>query len=209
MITTNAGLSLGQTYYGETATVPTTYNGETIRHEGKVVYVSDKSVAANGSASSPLSGQMVKARVVRNVSGITLEARRACVWAANYRLRRVDGYTSVTGQEIAGFVDPHLAGNSNGGVRNHDLFLLIDPEGPVEGLTDLAGGANNSFAEGARLGALTAASSQATTAGRVRPVSGTLPTDATGQDVAHNSRAKAHTARTTAETNAAVRLSIV
>jgi hypothetical protein len=214
MISDNAGIPQGATYYGDTATVPTTYDGVTTKLEGKVVYLPDRTVTEGGVASAPRSAKLVKATIVRNDGTFTMKARRAVSWKATYRGKRVDGYTCTTNQEIAGIVDPHLVNNANAGVRQGDLFLLYDISGPVEGLTDLAGAGNNVITEGSFMGALTAATSQATTAGRLYAQATTNAgiaalTDGTEYTRMRFARAQAMTAKTTANTNAAVLVGIV
>lgn len=214
MITDNAGIPQGATYYGDSATVPTTYDGVTTKLEGKVVYVPDRTVTEGGVASTQRSAKLCKATVVRNDGTFTMKARRAVSWKAAYRGKRVDGYTCTTNQEIAGIVDPHLVGNANGGVRQGDLFLLYDISGPVEAMVDLAAGANNVISEGSFVGALTAATSQATTAGRVFAQATTNAgiaalTDGTEYTRMRNARAQAMTARTTANTTLPVLIGIV
>jgi hypothetical protein len=214
MNTDNAGIPQGATYYGETATVPTTYDGVTTKLEGKVVYVPDRTVTESGVAATQRSAHMVKATIVRNDGTFTMKGRRAVSWKSTYRGKRVDGYTCTTNQEIAGIVDPHLVANANGGVRQGDLFLLYDISGPVECMVDLAAGANNVISEGSFVGALTAATSQATTAGRVYAQATTNAgiaalTDGTEYLRQRFVRAQAMTARTTANTTVPVLVGIV
>ena len=128
---------------------------------------------------------------MRNEAGITLEPKRAVKWQAGYRGTRVDGYCSSTAEECAGVVDDQL---SSSGVAANDLFYIVR-NGPCFVKTDLAGGAANVIAEGDLLVALTAASSQATTAGRIASGS--------SANAAHvlNRLGKAMAAATTAQTN--------
>ncbi|SFH96981.1 hypothetical protein [Planctomicrobium piriforme] len=148
------------------------------------------------------SNRRVTCILVRNVSGIALLPKRTVKWAAGYRGKRVDGYCSVTAEECAGVVDEHLPA---AGVPNNDLFWIA-VKGPSLTKTDLAGGANNSIAEGDVLAALTAATSQATTSGRVAPWTGLTSaaagtTDGTQAKYLLNYLGRAMSAKTTAQTN--------
>jgi hypothetical protein len=111
----------------------------------------------------------------------------------------VDGYTTLDWVRGDGVVDDHLP---SAGVPNGDLFWLI-VEGPALMRTDLAGGALNVISDGDRLAALTAATSQATTAGRVQSfVATTNVTNAISGVL--NVCAIAMSAMTTGQTNSAV-----
>lgn len=107
--------------------------------------------------------------IVRNVSGIALLPKRLVSLQkggtdGRYLIGRVDGYTTTDGQE--GFpVDEYLPA---AGVPNGDLFYVV-VAGPATVTTDLAGAGNDVINVGDIVTALTAVTSQATTAGRVKP----------------------------------------
>ena len=160
----------------------TFYNGGTIdsnnlggaQFEGKIWEFEDidYSLGKTGSKVSR-SNRVVKCMCVRNVSGISLLPKRLAGLQTGgtdgrYALGRTDGYTAATGQR--GYpIDEFLPST---GVPNNDLFWLV-VDGPSKVLTDLAGGANNLISVGSFVDALTAATSQATTAGRVEPIAAT------------------------------------
>lgn len=125
------------------------------------VFIDDVVVA--GGPNSKRSGREVRCRLVRNSSGITLEPKRTVRWESGYRGRRVDGYCVATAAECAGVVDDHL---SAAGVADDDLFWVVRG-GPCLIKTDIASGATNVIADTDIIVALTAVTSQATTAGRV------------------------------------------
>ena len=136
--------------------------------------------------------------LVRNNAGIALEPKRLVVWET--RFKSVDGYSSTTAVEVAGVVDPFLPST---GVPNGDIFhLLVD--GPVLIKSQLSTlGANVSA--GDLLYAITAATSQATTAGRFTAWGGTFSltqtTDGTEANVIRNAIGRAMSALTTGNTN--------
>lgn len=142
------------------------------------------------------SNRFAGAVLVRNASGIYLLPGRAVVWKAGYRGRRVDGYSSVAAQEIAGIVDDQLPAT---GVAPDDLFWLFRT-GPCTVKTPLAGNGGNVFAEGDVLVALTAASSQAATAGRPGILDKAASTNTAGAII--NRFARVMSAMTTAQTDA-------
>lgn len=146
-------------------------------------------------------------RVVRNVSGVAILPRSLCLFkGANYG-QQVDGLATVTAEECYP-ADEFLP---TAGVPANDLFY-ITVDGAAECLTDLAAGANNlitATTAGANAGAgnwlvaLTAATSQSTTAGRVRPQDVTGATTALAANI-QNRIGIALSAMTTSQTNAAV-----
>lgn len=146
----------GKTYHGGT---PASI-GRSADLEGTEVKFKDE-VRVGNEPRRIRSGRFREARLVRNTSGIALTPGRSVVWQAGHRGKRVNGYSSVTSQEVAGYVDPGLPAT---GVANNDLFWLFR-KGPTLIKTPLASGAGNVFAEGDVLGALTAVTSQAATAG--------------------------------------------
>lgn len=147
------------------------------------------------------SGRNVRCRLVRNNSGIALLPRRCVQFdtttAGKYG-SSVTGYANTTAQDCA-VVDEYLP---SAGAPNGALFWVV-VEGPTEVLTDLAGGANNPFNLGSTVVALTAVTSGATTAGRVAPQDLTGSTANLGNQI-QNALGYALTAKTTANTNAAL-----
>jgi hypothetical protein len=102
----------------------------------------------------------------QQVSGIALLPKRLVSFKDRGRVygSRVDGYADTTAEHSYP-VDEYLPST---GVADSDLFYIV-VEGPALVLTDLAGGANNVLNVGDVVVALTAATSGATTAGRVAP----------------------------------------
>ena len=121
-------------------------------------------------------GQSVVCVCVRNVSTGTfaLLPKRLTQWETGYRGLRVNSYagdSTASADEIAGVVDEFLP---TAGVVFGDLFWLV-VEGPTLVKTSIT--ANDALtSEGSLLVATSAATSQATTCGRVMP---TLLTGAT------------------------------
>ena len=139
--------------------------------------------------------------IVRNASGIAILPNRAVTWqatAGNYG-KRVDGYCDLTNEKVAGIVDDFLP---TAGCPNNDMCWLI-VEGPVNVLTDLANGVNNNIAIGDLIGALTAVTSQATTAGRMGLLGNTSGATVPLFESANNVLGRALSARTTNQTNTA------
>lgn len=181
----------GYTYHGGT---PDSL-GQSVQNEGAQIRFVDDFVDGT-SVRKKRSNRFTHAILVRNVSGVALTPGRTVSWKAGFRGRRVDGYTTTTGAEVAGVVDDQLPA---AGVANNDMFwLLVD--GPALIKTPLAGGAGNVFAEGNVLIALTAATSQATTAGRAAVLDLTQVTHPASSIV--NRFARVMSAMTTAQTNA-------
>lgn len=152
----------------------TWYNGGTIdsnnlgglQHEGKEWVFEDIDLynSAKTGAKPARTNRFVRCRVVRNVSGINLLPKRLVRFqksGVNYGAR-VDGYTATTAER--GYpVDEYLPA---AGVVNNDLFWIV-VDGPAMILMPIAPGDIANMTEGDPLVALTAATSQATTAGRI------------------------------------------
>lgn len=137
----------------------------------------------------------VRVKVVRNTSGIALLPKRIVRFEADgldYGAR-VDGYTRLTAAR-GYLVDEFLPA---AGVPANDLFYIVI-EGPAMALTDLA--AVDTISVGDKLVALTAATSQATTAGRVDQQDLTGATAPLGDQV-QNYIGHALSAKTSANTN--------
>lgn len=148
--------------------------------------------------------RFVRCLVVRNVSGIALLPKRLVTFqqTAGFSTGRVDGYATATA--VNAFpVDEFLP---TAGVPNGDLFYIVT-EGPASCITDLAGGANNLLPLGTLVVALTAVTSQATTAGRIAPQDLTGATALLGNQI-QNRLGYALTAKTTTNTNAGILIDI-
>lgn len=178
---------------GTTQTLTSTYGGSQ-NLEGHVGYFKDEAVSTGGIKTNR-SDRVQKCIVVRNVSAGALLPKRVVSWASGYVGRRVDGYTTTTNAWAAGVVDERLPSS---GVPRYDLFWL-QVAGPCLCKTDIA--ALVSIAEGDRLVALTAATSGATTAGRVLGlIASTNATQAIAQ--ISNQLGRALSAKTTGNTDA-------
>lgn len=121
---------------------------------------------------NPITGRIRSNRVktcvaVRNTSGGALLPKRVVRFATGTAgtavFSAVDGYAAVAGEERVGVVDEYLPA---AGVANNDVFW-VTVDGPTEVAHALSG---TEVAVGDRLAAITAATSGATTAGRVKPV---------------------------------------
>lgn len=137
--------------------------------------------------------------LVRNNSGVALLPKRLVVWET--RFKTVDGYSSSTAIEVAGVVDPFLPA---AGVPNGDIFhLLVD--GPVLIKSQLSALPAGGVSVGDLVYAITAATSQATTAGRFTPWGGTFSitqtTDGTAGKVIRNAIGRAMSALTSGNTD--------
>lgn len=190
----------GSTWY-DGATIDTTNYGG-LEHEGHDWWFEDVNPnifpASTAGARQARTNRMVRCLCVRNVSGIALLPKRLVRFqrtAGSPMVGRVDGYAYTTADE--GYpVDEYLPST---GVPNGDLFWIVI-EGPALVLTDLAGAANNVVNVGDILTALTAATSQATTAGRVKPQDLSGATTTFGNEV-QNRIGRALSAKTTTQTN--------
>lgn len=208
----SAPFPLGQTYY-QNATIGTV-GGSTqapgIHLEGQLVTFNN-AVIRTGSASlvTIKFDAPIVAECVRNVSGIALLPKRLAIYKSGSLHKRVDGYTSVTAQQAAGVVDPFLPA---AGVPNNDLFWLIK-EGEVECLTALS-----NYAADVGIGdwgyAITAASSQASAAGRLAfhnsagTFSAVETTDGTLFKVLTNKIGQARSTKLTNNTNAGILMQV-
>jgi hypothetical protein len=189
----------GQTFYGPTATVPTTY-GQSVAYEGRPVVLDDMDPT---NTKVKRSQRKVYGILVRNVSGFTLYAGQAVKWAAGYRGKRVDGLAyDVEATEVAGVVDDFLPA---AGVRTGDVFILI-VKGPVLALLSRTA-AETVISEGDVIYSASAATSGATTAGRFKAWNGTFSatqtTDGTAGRIVMNRMGRAMSACTTAHTGQA------
>lgn len=131
---------------------------------------------------NPTTGQIRSNRVktciaVRNASGGALLPKRLVRFAVGTAgtavFSAVDGYAAVANNEAVGVVDEHLPAS---GVASNDVFW-VTVKGPTEVAHALSGTA---VAVGDRLAGITAATTGATTAGRVTP--NTVGAATTGSD---------------------------
>lgn len=186
-------IQIGKTWYGPTDTIDSN-DLAGVQREGEIRVFK---VRSKSDRTSLVTGGDMVCMLVRNAASFNLVPGRMVTWQSGYYKRRVDGYSRTTGAVVAGVVDPYLIST---GVRQYDLFWLV-----VKGLcllkTDLAGGANNLLPEGTVLVSLTAASSGATTAGRVAPQDLTGATSVLGGQL-QNAVGVAMSAKTTNNTDA-------
>lgn len=172
--------------------------------EGSMMTFDDVDPTATTGAKTKRSNRQVTCMLVRNAAAAALLPKYVVKWKAGKRNLQVDGYTCITNESAAGVVDEFLG---SAGVAVNDLFWLT-VKGPTLIKTPLEGDATNVIALDDILGALTAATSGATTAGRVGVVA--LTTTVTGTtngalgNAIYNSFGRAMSAKTTANTNADV-----
>jgi|SRR5579864_8039740 len=166
----NPPFGRGETFYNLfTATTQSTSDG--VQYEGKEWVFED----INPSTKQYRSGRYVTCRAVRNVSGIALLPGRVAKFAAGAIQAngapggiwggQVDGYVYTNDWTTGGFGYPIDEFLPTAGVQNDDIFWIV-VEGPAGVLTDLAT-LNPVILVGDRVVGQTAATSQATTAGRV------------------------------------------
>ena len=148
------------------------------------------------------SNKSVRCRAVRNSSGIALLPRRIAQFSltAGSFSHEVTGYTTTTAQR-GYLIDEFLPAT---GVANNDVFWIVI-EGPAEGITDLA--TADTIAIGDKLVALTAATSQATTAGRLDQAVFTGATTPLADQILHYI-GHAMSATTSANTNTALLIDV-
>jgi hypothetical protein len=204
----NPPFGRGETFYGNSPIPAIDANNLGGKNfEGEIWEFEDVSYALGSvGAKQVRSNRLVKCMCVRNISGINLLPKRLAnlttVAEAEVGqnlpayLGQVDGYAFATAQR-AYPIDEWLPA---AGVAPNDLFWIV-VEGPATVLTDLAGAANDVFSIGQGVVALTAVTSQATTAGRVAPVDYTGATAVLANQI-QNLIGHALSAATTANTNA-------
>lgn len=167
---------------------------------GHEYWTEDVPAANQGQSLTNRTGRQKKVRLVKNTAAIALLPRRLVQFsttAPRYGTW-VDGYNAT----LAGHclpVDEYLP--ATGAPVNSVFYIVV--EGPAEVLTDIAASANNVISVGTVINGLNAASTGATTAGRVTPQDLTGATAPLGNMI-QNRIGRALTARTTANTNAAV-----
>ncbi|NJL70214.1 MAG: hypothetical protein HC888_00775 [Candidatus Competibacteraceae bacterium] len=189
---------------GEYAAAETDGSLSFVYLEGREYLFEDTDPRATSGSAASRTGRMVRCRLVRNVSGGNLLPKRLVQFStdAGRYGSRVSGYATTTAQEGVP-VDEYLPA---AGVPNNALFWVV-VSGPALVLSDLAGGANNVITVGQRLVSLTAATSGATTAGRVAPIDLTGATTPLANQIL-NTIGQALTAKTTGNTNADVLVEI-
>lgn len=144
----------------------------------------------------------VRCRAIRNMASFALlpgfVVQRDDT-EAGLNFSRVAGYTDVTAQDALGVVDEYLSASI--GCPQYDICWVV-VEGPTIIMTPLDGGSDNVFAVGNRVVALTAATSGATTAGRIvaQAIAATTLQNADALEIM-NVIGRAMSAATTANTN--------
>lgn len=179
----------GETFFG--TTTPSD-DAESSVHEGKTYWVWDDTYKVP-----------IKIRCVRNTHGAAIEAKRAMIYKTGYTQKRVDGYCHVTADQVAGFSDFAYGSKT---IANNDLFWMI-VGGLAVGLTDIAASAANLLPEWSNIVGLTAATSGATTAGRISVADLTGATAVLADQILNN-LGRNMTARTTANTNSDILISL-
>jgi hypothetical protein len=187
----------GATFYNGSVIDPNNLGG--FQHEGKIWVFEDLVINAGVGAKPQRTNRPVRCMVVRNVSAGVILPKRLCKLQKSgaFFFGRVDGYSRLDADDNMFPADEFLP---VAGVPINDLFWVVI-DGPALVLTDLAGAANNVFNTGDPVVAMTAATSGATTAGRVKPQDLTGATAVLGGNV-QNRLGFAITARTTGNTNA-------
>lgn len=192
----------GQTYSGSYGGSGVTFSSDDIAAtqnlEGKEYVFEDIDYSATSGAKPLRSGRKVRRRVVRNSSAGVLLPKRLVTFEADTSAddygKRVDGYADGVA-ERAYPVDEFLP---TAGVLVDDLFYIV-VEGPAMCKTGLAADATNVISVGDNLASLTAATSGATTAGRIGPCDFTGATAVLANAIV-NRVGRALTARTTGNT---------
>lgn len=150
----------GETFFG---TSDTTDSSSGAQLEGREYFFRDSDPRAVGAGDR--TNRIVRCRIVRNMAAVTLFAKYCATFQATAGKfgQRIDGLVDVNGEECYP-IDEYL---TSAGVRVNDLFYVV-VEGPALVRTSLAGNSENVINVGDRLCGLTAATSGATTAGRVK-----------------------------------------
>lgn len=195
----NLPFSIGETFYNGGTIDSNNLGGVDL--EGKEYIVED----VNPNTGVVRTGQYRRVRIVRNVSGVALLPKMLVRFdtAAGKVGARVIGYARTTAAE--GYpVDEYLP---TAGVPNNDLFYIVI-EGPATVLTSKAASAVNVIGVNAWVVAATAAAStHSTTAGRVE-VQDLTGATALLADQVQNRVGRALTAKTTANTDADLLLTV-
>lgn len=167
---------------------------------GREFQIEDRDYSSTSGATPTLSNNMVTIRCVKNSSGIALLPGRLARFKAGTNYTEVDGYARTTGDKPCAVVDEYLPA---AGVANGEYFFVV-VRGPTSGLTDIAASAANLLPEETLIVALTAASSQATTAGRISAISDIAASTHLGSELM-GVIGRGLSARTTANTNTSTR----
>jgi len=195
----NCPVPRGETWYGPTQTIDSNDLGGA-NLEGTEWEWDDILVNPTGGlgARSYRSPHKVVTLLVRNMSAGTLYAGQLASFRVSGLniLGQVDGLVDTTAEFPCAPVDEYLG---SGGVRQYDLCHVVI-RGPAMCHTDLAGAGNNVIAVGDVLVALTAATSAATTAGRVKPQDLSGATAVLGGEI-NGAIGRALSAKTTTQTN--------
>jgi hypothetical protein len=176
----------GSTWYNGGTIDSNSLGGENL--EGTIWEFEDLDLSATG------------AMIVRNKAADVLLPKRLVTMKATSGatyIAQVDGYADTTAESPTFPVDEWLPA---AGVPVNDLFYVVI-EGPATVMTPLEADANNVFSVGTTLVSLTAATSGATTSGRVRPIDLTGATALLGAQIIGRI-GRALSAKTTANTNA-------
>lgn len=144
--------------YGSSSTT-----GVSVGLEGTEKIFADVDYSTTGAVKTKRSGNDIRAVLVRNVSGITLNPKQGVTYASGYQGRRVDGYHRLDGGICSGIVDPFLVN----GAPNNDLFWLII-EGPCVCTKDTSG--NAVIKDDYVVAETAAASTFSTTAGKIKSI---------------------------------------
>lgn len=190
----------GETYYGGATIDSNDLQGVSL--EGMEFEFEDRDYSVQG-AKTARTNRRVRVRVVRNVSGAALLPKRLVRFqkTAGVYGARVDGYTRLPAER--GFpVDEWLP---TAGVPANDLFYIVvrGPAVVITSLTDM--GAD--IAVGDRVAAITAATSGATSSGRITVLGGATSGTSLAEEIL-NGVGYALTARTTGNTNSDVLLEV-
>ncbi len=192
----NTGATVDDKYYDSTQSDYVGCPSEKL--EGQVVTYKPRTKSTRISQDS---GGDVTMIMVRNVGAAALLPGRLVSWQTAQRGKRVDGYVTTLNAEVAGVVDDFWPA---AGVPVGELFWLV-VRGRTTVLTDLAAAESCSIAEFGVMVALTAATSGATTAGRVSKQSITGTSDGTDWttyfNAIQNRIGRAMSANTTNQTN--------
>lgn len=197
-----AGLpGLGSTWHGG-ATPPTSYAG-TVQLEGATAQFKDLGTNTSGQLEGVRTGLTKTCRFVRNVSGVTLNAKMLVAWKSGFEGQRIIGYARTTAAQVAGVVDEYLSA----GLLNNDLgwITVAGPTLCTTSYTDVG----VDFAQGTAVYAQTAAQSTSNTdSGRIAPWLGTFSaaeaTNGGSGNILLNYIGRVMSAKSTNSTNAAI-----
>lgn len=154
-------ISRGHGWHGTGATVASADYGISAHYEGAIRTFRDTTPSDHTIKRSNID---IVAKLVRNVAAVALPPKHLVSWASGYRGKRVDGRTCTTAQEVAGVVDELWP---TSGVPIGEMFWL-QVQGPCLVKSPyVAASATMDWSIGDWLVAVTAATSGATTSGRI------------------------------------------